>query len=122
MWAEFAHCKGWATFGEPTATCWTRTCSSTRKRVPDEVGGKAEYIESTWLGGRTADCVGLIKGYGWFEPTTNNIIYATNGMPDIGADDMYNNATEKGTINTIPESPGTCRMARRSYRHLYRKR
>lgn len=58
------------------------------------------------IGGRTADCVGLIKGYGWFEPTTNNIIYATNGMPDIGADDMYNNATEKGTIDTIPEIPG----------------
>ena len=70
------------------------------------MGGKADFIEANWLGGRTADCVGLIKGYGWFEPTTNNIIYATNGMPDIGADDMYNNATEKGTIDTIPEIPG----------------
>ena len=27
-------------------------------------------------------------------------------MPDIGADSMYYNATEKGTINTIPEIPG----------------
>ena len=67
---------------------------------------EVQTILTNWLGGRTADCVGLIKGYGWFEPTTNNIIYATNGMPDIGADDMYNNATEKGTIDTIPEIPG----------------
>ena len=27
-------------------------------------------------------------------------------MPDIGADSMYYNATEKGAINTIPEIPG----------------
>lgn len=27
-------------------------------------------------------------------------------MPDIGADTMYANATEKGTIDTIPEIPG----------------
>lgn len=27
-------------------------------------------------------------------------------MPDIGADTMYENATEKGTIDTIPEIPG----------------
>jgi len=32
--------------------------------------------------------------------------YGTNGMPDIGADTMYANATEKGTIDTIPEIPG----------------
>lgn len=27
-------------------------------------------------------------------------------MPDIGADTMYENAAEKGTIDTIPEIPG----------------
>ena len=27
-------------------------------------------------------------------------------MPDIGADTMYENATEKGTIDTLPETPG----------------
>ena len=107
MWAEFAHAKGWGyvwgTYGDVLDS---DLFEYKKTQYPDEVGGKAEYIESTWLGGRTADCVGLIKGYGWFEPTTNNIIYATNGMPDIGADDMYNNATEKGTIDTIPEIPG----------------
>ena len=33
-------------------------------------------------------------------------ILVSNGMPDIGADTMYENATEKGTIDTIPEIPG----------------
>ena len=27
-------------------------------------------------------------------------------MPDIGADTMFNNATEKGSIDTLPEIPG----------------
>lgn len=107
LWAEFAYTKGWGyvwgTYGEVLDG---NLFSYKKAQYPDEVGGYADFIESNWLGGRTVDCVGLIKGYGWFEPTTNNIIYATNEMPDIGADEMYNNATEKGTIDTIPEIPG----------------
>jgi len=75
-------------------------------QYPDEVGGYEEFIRQNWLGGRTADCVGLIKGYGWLEAGTQIINYGTNGMPDIGADTMYENAAEKGTIDTIPEIPG----------------
>lgn len=76
------------------------------EQYPDEVGGYADFIEEHWIGGRTADCVGLIKGYGWFNPETGKIEYGTNGMPDIGADTMYANAEESGTIDTIPEIPG----------------
>ena len=36
------------------------------------------------------------------------MIIADNGMPDIGADTMFENATEKGTIDTILEIPGSC--------------
>ena len=74
--------------------------------LSDEVGGKEEYIRTHWLGGRTADCIGLIKGYGWLNTQTGTIEYGTNGMPDIGADTMYENATEKGMIDTLPETPG----------------
>lgn len=76
------------------------------EQYPDEVGGYSEFITSNWLGGRTADCVGLIKGYGWLNAETLEIEYGTNGMPDIGADSMYYNASESGTIDTIPEIPG----------------
>lgn len=76
------------------------------EQYPDEVGGHEDFIRQNWLGRRTADCVGLIKGYGWLDPETKEVNYGTNGMPDIGADTMYENATEKGTIDTIPEIPG----------------
>lgn len=74
-------------------------------QYPDEVGSYEEFIRQNWLGGRTSDCVGLIKGYSWLNTESLEVEYGTNGMPDIGADTMYENATEKGTIDTIPEIP-----------------
>lgn len=93
----------WGTYGEVLSRSYYK---SKAEQYPDEVGGYAEFIESHWLGGRTADCVGLIKGYGWLNAETHQVEYATNGMPDIGADTMYRSASEKGTIDTIPEIPG----------------
>ena len=75
-------------------------------QYPEGVGQYADFIRSNWLGKHTADCVGLIKGYGWLNADTMEIEYGTNGMPDIGANQMYYNATRKGTIDTIPEVPG----------------
>ena len=32
------------------------------EQYPDGVGSYADFIRANWLGGRTTDCVGLIKG------------------------------------------------------------
>ena len=122
-WAKQAKLRGWGyvwgTYGEVLTRSYY---NAKAEQYPDEVGGYADFIESNWLGGRTSDCNGLIKGYGWLNPDTHEIEYGTNGMPDIGADTMYANATEKGTIDTIPGDPRTGGVARRPYRHLYRGR
>lgn len=76
------------------------------EQYPDGVGTYEDFIKTNWLGGRTTDCVGLIKGYGWLDPDTLTIEYATNGMPDYGANQMYRSASVSGTIDTIPEIPG----------------
>ena len=76
------------------------------EQYPEGVGDKEATIREKWLGGRTTDCVGLIKGYGWLDPATLSIGYGTNGMPDIGADTMYNNATVKGDMSSMPDTPG----------------
>lgn len=76
------------------------------EQYPSEVGSYEEFIRENWLGRRTADCVGLIKGYGWLDADTLEVKYGTNGMPDVDAGGMYAAATEKGTIATIPEIPG----------------
>ena len=76
------------------------------EQYPDGVGNYADFIRANWLGGRTTDCVGLIKGYGWLNPDTMTIEYGTNGMPDLGANQMYYNASVSGTIDTMPDIPG----------------
>ncbi len=76
------------------------------QQYPDGVGQYEDFIRANWLNGRTTDCVGLIKGYGWLDPDTLTIRYGANGMPDIGANTMYQNATVKGTISTMPDTPG----------------
>lgn len=107
QWAIAAEKAGWGyvwgTFGEVLTESYYEAKAA---QYPDEVGGYEDFIRQNWLGGRTADCVGFIKGYGWLNSDTHEIEYGTNGMPDIGADAMYDNATEKGTIDTIPEIPG----------------
>ncbi len=76
------------------------------EQYPEGVGNYEMFIRANWLDGRTTDCVGLIKGYGWLDPDTMTIGYATNGMPDYGANQMYHSASVSGPINTMPDTPG----------------
>lgn len=76
------------------------------EQYPDGVGNYENFIRANWLGRRTADCVGLIKGYGWLDAADGSIRYGTNGMPDYGANQMYQSATENGPMSTMPEIKG----------------
>ena len=79
-------------------------------QYPEGVGSYRAFIEEHWLGRRTTDCVGLIKGYGWLDTSDMTIGYAENGMPDYGADRMYQAAVETGAdhgpMSTMPEIVG----------------
>ncbi len=72
----------------------------------DDIIPYDEYIRSHYIGRRTADCVGFIKGYAWLDTDTGNIIAYSNNMPDLSIFDMFRLAPEKGTIDTIPELLG----------------
>lgn len=106
-WAENAADKQWGyVFGTYGTVLSEEMLSTKMNQYPGDVAVYEEFIRENWLGRRTADCVGLIKGYGWFNTASQEIEIGANGMPDIGSDGMYANATEKGPINTIPEIPG----------------
>ncbi|MCI8399235.1 MAG: hypothetical protein HFF90_07530 [Oscillibacter sp.] len=76
------------------------------KQYPDGVGKYKDFIRANWVGHRTADCVGLIKGYSWLDASSGTIRYGTNGMPDYGANQMYRSAAIKGPMSTMPEIKG----------------
>lgn len=69
-----------------------------------------------------AGCIGLINRYGWLDRPTGTIEYGTNDSPDIGADTMLENASEKGAIDTLPDIHGEYSLAQQLHRNLYRKR
>lgn len=107
QWAQMACDNGWGyvygTFGYPLSE---KTLSFKAEQYPKEVGENEEFIREHWLGRRTVDCMGLIKSYMWYNPTDNSITYNADGMPDIGCDALFKEATVKGTIDTIPEIKG----------------
>ena len=106
-WTKNAYAKGWGYVWGTYGQVLTRSLYDAKaEQYPDEVGGYADFIKEHWVGGRTADCVGLIKGYGWLDGETMEIQYGSNGMPDIGANEMYYNAVRKGAIQTMPDTPG----------------
>ena len=99
--------SGWGYVGGTYGNVLTESLLAYKvSQYPDGVGNHENIICANWLGGRTADCVGLIKGYGWLSPETMTIDYGTHGMPDIGANQMYYNARESGPISTMPDIPG----------------
>jgi hypothetical protein len=93
----------WGTYGEVLSAS---LLAYKLEQYPDGVGNYADFIRANWLESRTSDCAGLIKGYGWLNPNTLTLDYGSNGMPDISADAMYQNAAVKGNISSMPDTPG----------------
>jgi len=106
-WAQMAYDNKWGyVWGSHGNVLTANELKRLKKTFGSHVTDKEEYIKSHWLGRRTSDCVGLIKGYGWYDETSGTIKYGTNGMKDVTADGMFNAAVEKGPISTVPDIPG----------------
>lgn len=106
-WAQMAYDNKWGyVWGSHGNVLTANELKKLEKTFGSHVTDKEEYIKSHWLGRRTSDCVGLIKGYGWYDETSGTIKYGTNGMKDVTADGMFNTAVEKGPISTMPDIPG----------------
>ena len=85
--------------------------SQKQQQYPNEINKHLSLIR-TFIGKRTVDCVNLIKSYLWWNENKNDVTYdpkydTVNGVP-MSADGAFQIATEKGSINTIPDIPGIC--------------
>ena len=107
IWARQAYENGWGYVYGTYGNILTEELLQDRAELfGEQVTGFEDFIRENWMLRRTADCVGLIKGYGWYNPDSGEIEVGTNGMADVTANGMYDAATVKGTIDTIPETPG----------------
>lgn len=57
-------------------------------------------------GQKVHDCVGLIKGYLWCDGPDGTPKY--NAAQDVAVEGLYRKCSRKGSIGTIPETPGVC--------------
>lgn len=73
-----------------------------RDTYPKQVDKYIHYIRANNLGKRNSDCVGLFKSYLWWN--NGNIKY--NAQQDLSANGMFDKATVKGKISTIPKIQG----------------
>ena len=91
----------YGTFCNP---CSTGLLEAKRKQYPGHYTSlrMARYKADIGSGKSCADCVGLIKGYVWERD--GKIVY--DSATDVSANGMYQAATEKGPIGTLPETPG----------------
>lgn len=107
QWAMAAEKSGWGyvwgTFGHILTEA---SFAAKFNQYPEAIGPYEAFIREHWIGVRTTDCVGLIKGYCWLDGQNGTIRYAANGMPDVDTDGLYAFAREKGTLDTMPELPG----------------
>ena len=107
IWAKQAYENGWGYVYGTYGNILTEELLQDRASMfGEQVTGFEDCIRENWMRRRTADCVGLIKGYGWYNPDSGEIAVGTNGMADVTANGMFDAATVKGTIDTIPETPG----------------
>ena len=106
-WAEEAYKDGWGyvwgTYGTVlTQSSFEQLCDND----PAHVGKYSDFIQENYIGRRTADCVGLIKSYLWYNPETRQIEYGYGDIEDAGANKLYKSATESGPITDMPDIPG----------------
>lgn len=75
------------------------------KQYTYNVSRKSAYTKAMNTSGTEYgfDCIGLIKAYLW---GWNNGSYKYNSAQDVSANGMYNKATKKGSIKTMPEKVG----------------
>jgi hypothetical protein len=99
----------WGGIGE---TLTPSVLESKRRQYPDNINKYLDFIKEHWMGKHVADCVNLIKSYLWWNSDLDEPIYSKKydfyNNTWISADGMFEVATEKGTIDTIPEIEGIC--------------
>lgn len=98
--------KWWYVWGTYGSLLTEELLEMKAKQYPKYNGGANKELHRRHLGQTVSDCVGLIKGYCMWDERQDRPIYAP--ALDYNTGMMYNAATVKGPIGTIPDEPGIC--------------
>lgn len=102
--AMLGHQYWYGTYGQKATKALLGT---KREQYPKYYDPSKYKTDWTCDGKKVFDCCGLIKGAIWCDGDPD-AIPKYNASQDLNANGMYEVASEKGPINTIPEIPGIC--------------
>lgn len=108
-WCENAYKNDWGyVYGGYGQVCTKQYLDQQASLLPgnNEAGGEMRKVGEKWLGKRVCDCIGLIKSYAWYNSDSGEIVAGSNGFTDCGANSIWNNVTESGSISNMPDTPG----------------
>ena len=92
----------WGSFGQ---ICTPDFLAQKERQYPANVGGSyGDIIRRKWMGHRVTDCIGFLKYYLMVDKFGDNPAYIA--AYDHGANQHFQEAREKGPMNTMPEIPG----------------
>jgi peptidoglycan hydrolase-like protein with peptidoglycan-binding domain/glucan-binding YG repeat protein len=97
----------YATYGQVISKTLVDAKASQYPDVYAEImsDGRTAYQHALeWIGGRAADCIGIMKAYLWWQGDSLGPAY--NSTQDTSANRLYNAAPVKGPISTLPETQG----------------
>lgn len=90
------------TFGNPLTQ---EVLQQKLEQYPEKV--QDFYLQARkWIGNRTCDCLGLIKGYMWYDTDQGKYVVYSNDFEDYSIDAILPASPDYGTIDTIPDIPG----------------
>lgn len=108
-YAKRALSEGWAYwYGTTGVPCTEELLKRKGAQYPAHYteGRMAQYRRDIAAGRCCADCINLIKGYMWLNEESGKQVYKSNGCSDTNANGVFNRATEKGDIASMPDIPG----------------
>lgn len=108
-WCKNAYANGWGyVYGGYGQICTKQYLDQQASLFPgnNEAGGEMRHVGEKWLGKRVVDCIGLIKSYVWYNADSGQITVGSNGFTDCGANSIWSNVTESGSISSMPDTPG----------------
>lgn len=94
----------YGTFGQ---TASESLLQQKKAQYPKHYGDERLKQYRSQFGKQVYDCIGLIKGYVWTSDTSGKIVYRSNGLEDLSADDTLKYACKvKGSMSTALDIPG----------------
>ena len=104
VWAENAYKTQWGCVPHTDGSLLTdEKYKALKEKYPQDITADCDK----WLSRRTVDNYNLLRSYLWYDHESRTISEDNYSISDMTVQELFDSATVKGSIDTIPETKGT---------------